>query len=148
MSKAKKAPNYKLRLFFLQVGSFIVSIAPLAICLIHNWDRYTGTPDKTVKLCFGGLLAVLFIALKAVGKLKIPSAIVGYGIVFVMSYLLAAILNDLMTLSGAALLGELLVVIFFNKAIKNAKENIIVSKTADATSAQVEEVMKKYMSRV
>ena len=82
------------------------------------------------------------------GKLKIPSAIVGYGIVFVMSYLLAAILNDLMTLSGAALLGELLVVIFFNKAIKNAKENIIVSKTADATSAQVEEVMKKYMGRV
>lgn len=148
MSKTKKTPNYKLRLFFLQVGSFLVSIAPLAVCLIHNWDKYTGTPDKTVKLCFGGLIAVLFIALKAVGKLKIPSPIVGYGIVFVMSYLLAAILDDLMLLSGAALLGELLVVIFFNKAIKTAKENILVGKTADATSDKVEEVIKKYMGRV
>ncbi len=48
MSKAKKTPNYKLRLWLLQVGSFLVSIAPLVICLICNWDKYTGTPDKTV----------------------------------------------------------------------------------------------------
>ena len=148
MSKAKKTPNYKLRLWLLQVGSFLISIAPLVICLICNWDKYTGTPDKTVKLCLGGLLGVLFIALKSVGKLKIPSAIIGYGVVFVMSYLLSTILEDLMLLSGMALLGELLTVIFFNTAIKRTKENILVGKTADATSAQVEEVLKKYVGRV
>ena len=148
MSQTKKTPNYRLRLLLLQLGSFIVSAAPLAICLICNWDKYTGTPDKTVKLCFGGLLGILFIALMAVGRLKIPSAIVGYGIVFIMSYLLSSILSDLMLLSGMALLGELMVVLFFNKAIKATRENILVSKTADATSAQVEEVLKKYVGRV
>lgn len=148
MSKNDKTPNYKLRLWFLQVASFIVSAAPLTVCIILNWDKYTGTPDQTVKLCFGGALGALLIALKAVGKLKIPSALACYGVVFIMAYLLDKILTDLMLLSGMALLGELLVVVFFNKAIKNAKEQILVSKTADATTSQVEEVLKKYVGRV
>ena len=94
------------------------------------------------------MLALTFIALKAMGKLKVPSAIVAYGIVFIMAYLLAAILEDLMLLSGMALLGELLTVILFKKAIQNTKESITIGKTADATSAQVEAVFKKYTGRV
>ena len=135
-------------IWFLQVASFLASSAPLAICIILNWDKYTGTPDQTVKLCFGGALGALLIALKAVGKLKIPSAIACYGIVFIMAYLLDRILTDLMLLSGMALLGELLDIIFFSKAIKNTREQILVGKTADATATQVEEVFKKYAGRV
>lgn len=146
--KQKKAPNYKLRLAILRTCSFLCSIAPLVICLIAKWDKYTATPDKTVKLCLGGILVVVFIALKALDKLKISSTIVGYGAVFVLAYLLESLLDDLMLISGMALLGELLDVIFFKRSISICKENILVGKTADATSAQVEEVLKKYMGRV
>ena len=53
MEKTKKQPNLKLRLVFLYIGSFIVSIAPLLVILIIRWDNYTKTPGDTFKLCVG-----------------------------------------------------------------------------------------------
>lgn len=91
---------------------------------------------------------MLFLFMKVVGKLKMPRRIVLYGIVFTMAYLLQAILSDLVLLSGMALVGEFLDSICFQNAIKNTKEKIYVGKTADATTAQVEEVIKKYIGRV
>ena len=115
---------------------------------IVNWDKYTKTPGDTVKLCIGGLIAVFFLFLKVIGQLKMPRRIVLFGIVFVMAYLLQAILDDLMLLSGMALAGEFLDFVCFQRAIRITKENILVGKTADATTAQVEEVLKKYIGRV
>ena len=83
-----KNRNYKLRLALLYIGSFIVSIAPLLVCLIVNWNEYTKMPQDTVKLCLGGLLALFFIFLKVIGKLHMPRRIVLFSIVFIMVYLL------------------------------------------------------------
>ena len=148
MSQAKKKPNLRLRLVLLYIGSFIVCVAPLLVCFIVNWDKYTKTPGDTVKLCIGGLIAVFFLFLKVIGQLKMPRRIVLFGIVFVMAYLLQAILDDLMLLSGMALAGEFLDFVCFQRAIRITKENILVGKTADATTAQVEDVLKKYIGRV
>ena len=148
MSQAKKKPNLRLRLVLLYIGSFIVCVAPLLVCFIVNWDKYTKTPGDTVKLCIGGLIAVFFLFLKVIGQLKMPRRIVLFGIVFVMAYLLQVILDDLMLLSGMALAGEFLDFVCFQRAIRITKENILVGKTADATTAQVEEVLKKYIGRV
>ena len=148
MSQAKKKPNLRLRLVLLYIGSFIVCVAPLLVCFIVNWDKYTKTPGDTVKLCIGGLIAVFFLFLKVIGQLKMPRRLVLFGIVFVMAYLLQAILDDLMLLSGMALAGEFLDFVCFQRAIRITKENILVGKTADATTAQVEEVLKKYIGRV
>lgn len=144
---SKKKPNLRLRLVFLYIGSFIISIAPLLVVFIVNWDKYTKTPGDTVKLCIGGILCLVFIFLKVIGKLQMPRRIVFYGILFIMAYLLQAILNDLMLLSGMALAGEFLDFVCFQRAIRITKENILVGKTADATTAQVEEVIKKYIGR-
>lgn len=148
MSQAKKKPNLRLRLVLLYIGSFIVCVAPLLVCFFVNWDKYTKTPGDTVKLCIGGVIAVFFLFLKVIGQLKMPRRIVLFGIVFVMAYLLQAILDDLMLLSGMALAGEFLDFVCFQRAIRITKENILVGKTADATTAQVEEVLKKYIGRV
>ena len=134
--------NYKLRLALLYIGSFIVSIAPLLVCLIVNWNEYTKMPQDTVKLCFGGLLALFFIFLKVIGKLHMPRRIVLFSIVFCMVYLLQTILQDLLLLSGMALLGELIDSIIFQRAIKVTKENMLVSKTADKTAEQVVQVLQ------
>ena len=138
----------KFKLFCLCVGSFIISIAPLATVLIARWGEYTQTPNDTVKLCFGALLGIIFVALKTLGKLKIPSRIILFLFVFLMSYLLQALLQDLILLSGMALAGECLDFVFFQRAIRNMRENILVEKTADTTSEKVEAVLKKYIGRV
>lgn len=145
---SQKKPKYRTRLFFLYLFSFIVSCAPIIICLIVNFDKYTKTPGDSVKLCFGGVIALIFVFLKVVGKLKIPSRIVLFGIIFLMSYLLEAVLDDMLLLSGMALLGEVVDALFFRGAIKRTKEAMHIGKTADATAGQVEEIIKKYLGGV
>lgn len=143
--KSKKQPNLKTRLVFLYIGSFIVSIAPLLVVLILRWDNYTKTPGDTVKLCFGGAICLFFVFLKVIGKLKMPRRIVLFGVVFIMAYLLKALMDDLILLSGMALTGELIDLLCFQRVIKVTKENILIGKTADATTSKVEEVVKKYL---
>ena len=143
--KSKKQPNLKTRLVFLYIGSFIVSIAPLLVVLILRWDNYTKTPGDTVKLCFGGAICLFFVFLKVIGKLKMQRRIVLFGVVFIMAYLLKALMDDLILLSGMALTGELIDLLCFQHFIKVTKENILIGKTADATTSKVEEVVKKYL---
>lgn len=135
----------KSRLILLQIGSFIVSIAPLVIVLIINWGKYTKTPGETVKLCIGGIMVAFFIFLKVIGKLKMPRRIVLFGVVFIMAYLLQAIMNDMILLSGMALLGEFMDMVCFQGFIKKLKDNILIGKTANATTDQVEKVIQRYI---
>ena len=135
----------KSRLILLQIGSFIVSIAPLLIVLIINWGEYTKTPGDTIKLCIGGIMALFFIFLKVIGKLKMPRRIVLFGVVFIMTYLWQAIMDDMILLSGMALLGEFIDLVCFQGFIKKLKENILIGKTANATTDQVEQVIQKYL---
>ena len=140
-----KKKKLRLNLVLLQLGSFLVSVAPLLTVLIANWGKYTKTPSDILKLCVGGFFVVLFIFLKVIGKLQMPRRIVLFGVVFLMSYLLKAIMDDMILLSGMALGGEALDFIFFQRAIRITKENILIGKTADATTQQFEEVIKKYL---
>lgn len=138
----------KRKLVFLYIGSFLASIAPLLTVLIARWNVYTKSPGDTVKLCIGGVICLFFIFLKVIGKLKMPRRIVLFGVVFALVYLLKSILDDLLLLSGMALAGELLDMLFFQMAIRRTKEKILIEKTSTATSEKVEEVIKKYIGRV
>ena len=137
----------RLKLIVLYLFSFIFSTAPLVITFILNKEEYITTPSDTFKLCIGGMIAVILIALKAVGKLKLPSGIVLYGIAFALSYLLEAILTDLMLLSGMALLGEIIDAAIFKPLIARTNEKMNISKTADATAEQIRAVLDEYMGR-
>ena len=149
MSEKKvKKPKYRLRLVILCILSFIVTTAPLFICFVANWNKYTKAPSDTVKLTLAGIIGVTLLALKVIGKLHMPRRIVLYGIVFAMAYLLKPVLDDLILLSGMALLGEFLDLVFLQNAIRKTRESIQIGKTADATSSQVEEIIKKYVGRV
>ena len=144
----KTQKQMKRDLIVLYILSFIVSIAPLLVCLIVNWNKYTTTPGDTVKLCLGGIILLFFVFLKVVGKLRLPRRIITFATLFIVVYLLQSVLDDLLLLSGMALLGEFLDTILFQNAIKSTKESISIEKTATATSTQVEEVIKKYIGRV
>ena len=137
----------RVELFLLYIGSFIFSVAPLIITFIINREKYIASPADTFKLCIGGTIAIVIIAIKALGKLKIPGGITLYGIIFVLSYLLEAILADLLLLSGMALLGEIIDCAVFRPLIKRTKEKITISKTADATTEKMRAVLEEYMGR-
>lgn len=143
--KKPKKPRLRLRLALLYIGSVIAFVSPLLICFILKRDEYMRTPGDTAKLAIGGALLVGVVALMILGRLKSLRRIVGLGISFILAYLLQAVLVDLVLLLGLALIGELLDLIFFQTAIKSTKEKIHITKTADATTAQVEEVLKKYI---
>ena len=142
--KSKK--KLRVRLVFLYIGSFIISIAPLVVVLALNWGDYTKTPGDTVKLCFGGVFALFLIFLKVIGKLQMPRRIVFFGILFLLVYLLKSLLDDILLLSGMALAGELIDLLCFQRPIKITKERIMIEKTSDAIANKVDETIKKYIN--
>ncbi len=142
----KTQKKLKIRLILLYIGSFLISIAPLVVVLCLRWGVYTRTPKESVKLCFGGALVLFLIFLKVIGKLKMPKRIAFFGILFVVVYLLQAILNDLLLLTGMALIGEVIDLLCFQRPIKITKENLSVEKTSDATASKVEGIMKNYFN--
>ena len=68
-----------------------------------------------------------------------------YFVVFLLTYLLEAILADLILLSGMALLGEVMDMIFIRPFVRRAREEITIKKTADATAEQVKAVLDDYL---
>ena len=143
--KIKIKGNIKLALLY--ICSFLASTLPLLVVIISKWGTYVQTPADTVKISIGGLMGLFFIFLKAVGKLKIPSRIILFAVIFVMAYLLQSLLADLILLSGMALLGEVIDYFVFQRMIRITKENLTVEKTADATSAKVEDILNKHFGR-
>ena len=149
MAKKKSRRQLKWRLFLLCVLSFVVTLAPLFVVFGMNFPSYVETPKDTFKLCLGGVIVLIFVMLKVMGKLRVPRRVVAYAVIFVLSFLLEAVLADLMMLSGAALAGEAVDYIIFQRAIKATREALLVQKTAeattDATADKVEELLQKYI---
>lgn len=141
----------KIKLAVLEILSFIVSIAPLAVVLIMNWGKYTKGPSETVRLWIGSFIIIAFVIAKVLGKLKVPPRIVTFAVIFLMSYLMQAVLDDLFLLSGMALLGEALDLIIFRRAIKHIREQVLIDRTAEAsadrTAEKMREVLNEYIGR-
>jgi hypothetical protein len=143
----KKMKIWKLRIkrALLYIGSFLCGIAPLGGWLLYKWDKYTTTPAATVKLCAGGVLVAVFILLAVLGRLKLPGRLWIIGILLGIVYFLEPLLPDLRMILTIALASEAVDMILFRAAIKHTRERITVGKTANATTAQVEEILKKYI---
>lgn len=132
-------------IFFLSLLSFFFSVAPLAAVFIFNFDKYTKTVGQSVKLGFGGILVVIFLLLKVLGKLKMPSRVVVFGFVFMAAWLLEAVLADLVLLSGAALLGEGIDSIIIQPILEKVKRERQTEEVADATADKLRQVLDDYM---
>lgn len=135
----------KTKLVFIYIGSFLVTVLPLAITLFVKRGEYMTTVSEAVKLSAGLVLGIIFLLLKVVGKLKMPKRLVLYVVITLMAYLLKPLLNDLILLGSMATLGEACDYVFFSFAIKKTKEQIVTEASAGATADKVEEIIKKYM---
>lgn len=132
-------------IFFLSLLSFFFSVAPLATVFFVNFDKYTKTVGASVKLSIGGVLAVVFLALKVLGKLKMPSRVVFYAFVFLGAWLFEAILADMVLLSGAALLGEGVDSLIVQPILEKMKKQKQTEDAADVTADKVRQVLEDYI---
>lgn len=123
----------KVKYALLVLASFIVLTAPLLIVLCVKWDTYTTSYSYggTIKLTAGGVMAVGFLIMMLLGKLKMPRGIIIAGVVFIFAWLLESILKDLKLLSGMFLLGETLYYIFFQTALKRVQKQIRGGDTSE-----------------
>jgi hypothetical protein len=116
---------------------------PVLIFFLVNHDSYVATTPQRVKLLFGGVLAAAILITKTLGVLKINSGIALFSLIFVFSYLLEGIIDDLMIFSFLALVGEVLsfIVRLIIKAEKNKlsqeKNEQIIEKALSKTSGRV-----------
>lgn len=140
----------KSKVICLKILAFILSILPIILIVAFNWSDYTITVAETIKLSVGLIIAVIFVLLKCVGRLKLPEKrVFVYFIVFSMVFLLESILNDLLLFAGGALLGELIAIPFECKA-KTMEKELNVDKTAEATAkaldGKLESMIQKHIS--
>ena len=139
----KKAVIYRLKYAALTLGSLLALTAPVAAVLIAKWESYTSyTYAGSLRLGTGGILAAVVLSLSLLGKLKRPRGIVLMTAIFGFCWLLQAILADLLLLSGMALLGETVYVIFFQTALKRMRERAEEERAAEATARKVDEVLR------
>ena len=104
-------------------------------------DKYVSTTYEGIKLFSGGVILSVILLLKVIGKLKIPSGVCLFGILFVLSYLFSAILQDLMIFSLLAFCGEVadsVVGIFIAKE----RRRIMEQRSAELTAKEVERVLR------
>ena len=126
-----------IKLILLYILGFCLSIAPILIYFIANSEKYISNGYDGFKLASGGVILACILLLKITGKLKIPSAVSVFSIIFVLSYLLDTILQDVMIFSFLALLGEIfdiIVQIFIKKQREKAENQKIASQTASEIS--------------
>lgn len=130
----------KTKLLFLYILSFVLTLAPILIYFFVNMDKYVSTTYEGIKLFAGGVILACVLLLKVLGKLKTPSGVCLFGVLFVLSYLLNAILQDLMIFSMLALIGEVadsVVCIFINREKRRQREK----SCAELTAKEVERVL-------
>ena len=126
-----------LKKLLLQIGGFLVSIAPILVTVGVKWGDYTSTTTRTVSLGVGGGVALILILLKATGKIpQNVKPIFRYGIALTLLFLLDPIIQDLKLLVGMAIVGEVLDMSIFSWQITKCQKQIDAGITATEVSKQ------------
>ncbi|MBQ3019146.1 MAG: hypothetical protein IJD77_00985 [Clostridia bacterium] len=102
----KVSTNAKLRM--AQISGVFATFTPLAIAIGVDHETYFATKAAGWSLTSGGILAVILVALSAMGKTKnlFNSGFKVATFIFVFSVLLSPIVLNLQFLSGMLLAGE------------------------------------------
>ena len=143
----KKKPTARslcVRLGVLYVLSFLATTLPLGVLFLSRIDRYVAVPAGGVRLALGGGLVALFLCLKVLGKLRMPSRLTFFAVSLLLCYLLEAVLTDLSLLLWAALIGEVIDAWLLSPWVKRTRERLSRTRQANDTADAIGEVLRKY----
>ena len=130
----------KKKLFFLYLGSFLVSVLPLVVFIAVRWNTYVrNVPAGAFRLTVGGVIACAILLLRIMGKLKIPSAFTTSLFLSAFCWAIQPLLNDLAVIFTLWAVGEALDMIFFRTAIRKTRKD---KETTDTAQKLAEELKK------
>lgn len=129
-----------IKIPLLYLISFALSILPVLIYFFINSDKYVKSVPEGVRLAFGGILLLVIVFLKVIGKLKAPSRTTLFAFVFLLSYLLSSVLQDLIIFSFLALLGEIMDSVM-HFIIRREREKTQRERVAQKTAQEVKRVL-------
>ena len=117
----------------------MASVAPLVGVVAFRWSSYVSTTPKAVSLSIGGAVAVILLALKAMGKMPKNTKPVAVALVATaLVYALDPLVQDLKYLLTAFTAGELADFAIFQPAINKTKRAIEATYTAEAVATAQE----------
>ena len=134
----------RILILFLFICSFISSIAPITVYFILNADKYIKTREDAIRLSLGGIVCLILALIKISGKFKLPSSTVCFGVVFLLSYLLRSVTNDILIFSFLALVGDICERVFFMLPIAKLKRGMEQERSAEITASKVESAIERY----
>ncbi len=141
----------RVKIVLLYILSFVCSVAPVTVYFCINHDKYIMTVPDKIKLGFGAAIVTVIVVLKLIGKLKVNSRIAIFATVFILAYLLEAVLADLLVFSFLALVGEIADTIIM-AFVKKMKRDLLVKESADvnaqANARELEKAFEKFTGRV
>lgn len=138
-SKPKSLSRLWIEWRLWQLIGFVCSIAPVCITCAVNRQEYFSRPGGGWRLGIGAVICVVLVLLIFFDKIKAPPTVWIFGAVFGVAYLLEAILQDLVLLSGMALVGELIYYAVFRWSAKRMEKKYEARLTAQAVvDAQTE----------
>ncbi len=126
----------------LQICGYALSIAPLAVYVGLNWQKYTATTASRVSLGVGGAMVLVLVLLKALDRMpKNVKPIIRYSVAFVIVLALEPLILDLKYLLAMALAGEVLDLACVRWAVTRTQKQIDAQITVDAQKQQQQELL-------
>ena len=129
-----------LKIPLLYLLSFVLSVCPVGVYFFVNADKYISTVQEGIKLGAGAVLLLIIVLLKVMGKLRVPSRVTLFGLVFTLCYLLQGILSDLIVFSFLALVGEMADTVC-QVVIRRTRAEQVSQKNAQRTADEVKKAL-------
>lgn len=130
-----KKNKSKVRL--LKLLQVLVSVLPLLVVVVLNWEVYTKTPASSVSLGFGMIVGAVFALLKLLDRMpKNVKSVVWAGIACVLCWCLKILIVDLPIIATAWFIGSVLAEVF-TPMIKKAEKESNLEEQATATAEEV-----------
>lgn len=139
--KKKKKLSFRAKYILYSMLKFTLLFLPLIIVILINFKDYFYHYDGW-KVALGfiiGSICVILVILKEATFLK---GTWGIGIVFIVSYLLKPIINDIVLISGAMFLGKLLANLVNYKVVRY-KRLMEKKEEADISAEAYQEKMRE-----
>lgn len=126
-----------VKLLIVELIGFAVSVFPLVITVFCRWDKYINAPAGKFRITVGMMIILLFMLLKALGKLKMPRRVFAFAIISGLAWVMQSLLSDLSLLAGMAFFGEMADIIFVQPFVKKMREGYKNESLANAISQAI-----------
>ncbi len=131
-----------IKINLLKIINILVSLLPLIILCIINWDKYFAT-HKASKfdniIGFGGIIVILVLII--LKQTKIFKSFLGWWIITIIMYALRFILQDLVAIMFCASIGMTLSALIFQPLIEKEEKLKDKHETADINANSLERVL-------